>query len=133
MKSYSISLFCSCLDELLFVINFCVQFVEVSNEGVAFEGHAGLDIVPMLLLKRRIKLIPLLVKLLPVFFILFHCIDFLLCRVHLERVVKGKWVNLFENCFEGDEGFLQDLMPMVLSQVHNNWDKHWEGFLFVGF
>ena len=24
-------------------------------------------------------------------------------------------------------------MPMVLSQVHNNWDKHWEGFLFVGF
>jgi len=52
--------------------------------------------------------------------------------IHLKGFVKSKRIDFLQDGFEGDQGLLQNLMPMVFGQVNDDWYEHWEGLLFVG-
>ena len=122
----------SCIDELLFIVNFRVKPIELFDQGAASEWHSWLLEIWLLSFYFGMELLPLLVQVLSVFFILFDRVLFLLLSVHLESLIKCKWINFLQDSFQSDERFLQNLMPMVLCEVHNDWNKHWECFIFIG-
>ena len=50
-----------------------------------------------------------------------------------EGFVEGKRIDLFKDGLERDEGLLKNLMPVVLSEVNDDWNEHGEGLVLVGF
>jgi len=120
------------LDELFLVINLSIQLIKISNQFIALKWHLWLSITWHLLLEFHVQLVPLFIKLLSILRVLLNLVSALLLRSHLERIVEGEWVDLFEDCFESDERFLQDFVPVILSQVHDDWDEHGERLLLVG-
>jgi len=86
----------------------------------------------VLFLQLIVKFLPLLIEVLSIFLILLDCKLLLLGWVHLEGFFVGKRVDLLQDSLEGDEGLLQDLVPMVLCKVHDDWHQHWESLLFIG-
>jgi hypothetical protein len=63
---------------------------------------------------------------------LFDLIFTLLSRVHLESIIKGEGIDLFKDSLESDKRFLQDFVPMVLRQVNDHGNEHWERLFLVG-
>ena len=120
------------MNKLLLVIDLCVELVEVPDQSIALERHFWRLVIGILVRETCIELVPFFVEQLSFLIILSHSVQLLHLRVHLEGIVEGKWVDLFEDCLEGNERLLQDLVPVVLRQVHDNWNQHWERFLLVG-
>ena len=120
------------MNELLLVVDFRVEIVEIFDQVGASEWIVWLNKVSVLLLNLGVKLLPLLVKVLSVFFVLLDSVNLLLVGVHLQGFIEGKRIDFLENGLQGDERLLQDLVPMVLSEVNDDWNKHWESFLLVG-
>ena len=85
----------------------------------------------MLGLDLGMKFLPFLIQVLSVLFVLLNCIQLLLLGVHLECFIKCKRIDFLQDGLEGDQGLLQNLMPMVFGQVNNDWHEHWEGLLLV--
>ncbi len=73
-----------------------------------------------------------LIKGLSFFLVLLNSVQLLLLWVHLESFVKCNRIDFLEDGLECDKRLLQYLVPMVLSQVNDDWNKHWEGLLLVG-
>ena len=78
------------------------------------------------------KLFPLLVQVFPIFLVLLDGVELLLLRVHLECLIEGQWIDFLQDGLQGYQRLLQNLMPMVLGKVHDDWHQHWEGLLLVG-
>jgi len=55
----------------------------------------------------------------------------LLLGLHLEGILEGVGVNLLQDGLQGDEGLLEDLVPVVLSQVHDHRHEHGESLVLV--
>ena len=121
----------SCLNELLFVVNLTVEVVEVLDQLGAFEWVEWLFEGSIGSLELQVELLPLLVQALSVFFVHLHGVHLLLCGVHLEGLVEGQWIDFLENGLESNERLLEDLVPVVISEVNNDGHKHWEGLLLV--
>ncbi len=67
-----------------------------------------LRVSSILLLKFGVKSFPLLVKVLSVVIVLLDCELFLLGDVHSQSFFKGKWIDLLENGFQGNQTFLKN-------------------------
>ena len=121
------------MDELLLVIDFTVEIVEIFDQVGASEWIVRFNEVVILGLDLGVKFLPLLVKVLSVFFILLDSVNLLLVGVHLQSFIEGKRIDFFKDGLKSNQRLLQDLVPMVFSQVNNDWNKHWESLLLVGF
>ena len=115
------------LDKLLLVVDLLVQLVVVADQVVALEGQFGLCVSRVVGLDLGVQLLPLLVKVLAVLGVLLDGVVLLLTRQHLHRLVEGQRVNLLENGLQSDQGLLQDLVPVVVRKVDDDWDEHGEG------
>ena len=51
--------------------------------------------------------------------------------MHLQRFVESERIDFFQNGLEGYQRLLQDLMPMVLREINDNRNKHWESLILV--
>ena len=78
-----------------------------------------------------IERVPLLVHKFSVIGILLDSVLLLGRGTQLEGLVEGQWVNFLQDCLQRDERLLQDLVPVILRQVNDDWHKHWEGLLLV--
>ena len=67
-----------------------------------------LGVVAVLVLEFLVESLPLLVEGLPVLVVLLHREHLLLLLVHPECLLEGERVDLFEDCFQGDETLLED-------------------------
>ena len=121
----------SSCNELLFVVDLSVQTVEISDEIVRFEWDLWLYKIGVLRLNFVINFLPFFVQRLSIFLVLLHSEQLLLLRVHLEGFVKCKWVNLFQDSLQSNQGLLKNLVPMVLSKVNDDGHQHWECLLLV--
>ena len=120
------------MDKLFLVVNFGVQFVKIFNQVAASEGIVRLYEIGLLGLYFSMEFLPFLVKILSIVLVLLDGVNLLLLWVHLESFVECKRIDFFEDSLECYERLLQYLVPMVLSQVNDDWNKHWEGLLLVG-
>lgn len=85
---------CSKVDVLLFVVDFQIQLIVVTNELVWLEWEIRFLKVRRVTLELLVKLFPLFVQVLSIFVVLFDCIDLLLARVELEGFLKSEGINL---------------------------------------
>jgi hypothetical protein len=118
---------------LFLVINLFVQVVEVLDR--LFFGEWLQRLFVLVGAKGTFalgdKFCPLLVELSSLSLTLLDLVLFFGFVVHLERLFEGKGVNFFHNSFQGNQRFLQDFVPVVVSQVNDDWNKHWESLLLV--
>ena len=54
---------------------------------------------------------------LAVILILLDCILFLLVGIHAECLLEGERIYLFQDGFESDQRFLEDLVPMFVCEL----------------
>ena len=119
------------LDEFFLVVDLAVQVVEVLDQVAALERHVWLLEIWVLLLDFLVQFLPLLVEVLSVVLVLLHGVLLLLLRVHLQSLVEGKRVDLLQDGLQGDQRLLQDLVPVVVSQVDDDRHQHGEGLVLV--
>ena len=119
------------MDELLLVVDLGVEIVEVLDEIAALEWERWLLKFWVLSLDLLVEFVPFLVESFSILFILLDGILLLLVRVHLEGLIKSKRIDFFEDGLESNQRFLEDLMPVILSKIDNDWNKHWECLLLV--
>ena len=93
----------SCGNELFLIVDLGIKRVEIFYQHVASEWNAWLTIVGILRCDLGIEFVPFLVKGLSIFFVLLHCVDFLLLWVHLESLIECQRINLFQNCLESNQ------------------------------
>ena len=98
-----------------------VKFIEISDQVLLLEGILRLGILIVVLLKFLVQFLPLLVIVLTVIFVLLDSIDLLLGGIHSEGFFKGERIDFLEYSFECDETLLEDLVPMLLSKLCNDW------------
>ena len=94
-----------------------VELVEVANQILLLEWILGLLVAAVLVAELLVETFPLLVVVLAVVLVLLHRILFLLVSIHAEGLLEGKRINLFEDCFESDQRFLEDLVPMFVGEL----------------
>ena len=120
------------LDCLDLVVDFVVECVKVANQVVFDEGLGWLLVARNRLLQLVVQLAPFVVQGGSLFNVLLHAELLALCRLHLEGLFESIWVNLFQDGLEGNQGLLQDLVPMVLGEAGDDGHEHGEGFVLVG-
>lgn len=113
---------CSQLDGLDFVIYLEVDRVEVTNQTLRCEWLFRRNIVALTCLQLVVKFFPFLVEVLSLSWLLFDSKLLLLLWLHLQGVLKSVWINLFQNCLQGNERLLKDLVPVILGEMHD--DRH---------
>ena len=94
-----------------------VELVEVANQILLLEWVLGLLVAAVLVAELLVQTFPLLVIVLAVILVLLHRILFLLVSIHAEGLLEGKWINLFEDGFESNQRFLEDLVPMLVCEL----------------
>jgi hypothetical protein len=97
-----------------------IKLVEVTDQILLLEGELRLLVAAILLAELLVEAVPLLVVVLAVILVLLHRILFLLVSIHAEGLLEGKRINLFEDCFESDQRFLEDLVPMLVCELRNH-------------
>jgi hypothetical protein len=90
---FSISNRSSSCDELLLVINFGVELIEVFDQIAAPEWIIRLFKICVLSLNLGMEFLPFLIQTLSLFIVLLHCILLLLLWIHLKSFIKSKRVN----------------------------------------
>ena len=119
------------MNKLFLVVDLSVELVVVADQVIAHERHNRLSILWLLLLDLCVNLLPPLVHCLPLVVVLLHGEYLPLGRVHLQCLVEGEGVDLLQDGLESDERLLEDLVPVVLSQVDNDGHEHGESLLLV--
>ena len=94
-----------------------IKLVEVADQILLLEGELRLLVAAILLAELLVEAVPLLVVVLAIVLVLLHRILFLLVSIHAESLLEGKWINLFEDGFESNQRFLEDLMPMFVCEL----------------
>ena len=97
-----------------------VELVEVANQILLLEGVLGLLVAAVLVAELLVQTLPLLVVVLAVILVLLHRILFLLVSIHAEGLLEGKRINLFEDGFESNQRFLEDLVPMFVGELSDH-------------
>ena len=97
-----------------------VELVEVANQILLLEGVLRLLVAAVLIAELLVETLPLLVVVLAVVLVLLHRILFLLVSIHAQCLLEGKRINLFEDGFESDQRFLEDLVPMLVCELRNH-------------
>ena len=97
-----------------------VELVEVANQILLLEGVLRFLVAAVLIAELLVETLPLLVVVLAVVLILLHRILFLLVSIHAEGLLEGKRIDLFEDGFESDQRFLEDLVPMFVGELRNH-------------
>lgn len=120
------------LDTLNFVVNLVVELVVVSNELVFAEWKRGLLEVGVSTNKFGVELLPLVVIILSLVLILFDSEYFALFWLHLESFLEGIWIDLLQDSLQSNQTLLKNLVPVILSEIVDNWDEHWESLVLVG-
>jgi len=123
--------FNSGLDVLFLVVYLGIQTVEVLDESIAPEWNLRLLVIGMILFNLFIDFLPLLVQILSIGWILLNLIVLLLVNVHFQRLIEGKRVNFLQDCLQGNQGLLKNLVPVVLGEVNDDGNEHWESFILV--
>lgn len=121
----------SCRDKLFFVIHFCIEFIEISDQIILFERQYRSNVCFIFAHDLLVESIPFFVERLPIRFVLLNHIDLFLRASHLQRFIEGKWVDFLQNCFECNQGLLQDFVPVVFRQINDNRNQHWESLFFI--
>lgn len=121
----------SSLNELLLVVDLLVELVVVSNKVATSEWQNRVGIARHLGLDLGRKLVPLLVERLAVLVVLLHGEVLLVTRAHLERLVKGDRIDFLEDSLERDQGLLENLVPVILSQINDDGNQHGERLLLI--
>ena len=109
-----------------------IKLVEVADQILLFEGELRLLVAAILLAELLVEAVPLLVVVLAVILILLHGILLLLGSVHAQGLLESKWINLFQDGFEGNQRFLENLMPVFVSEFGDHGHKHGESLVLVG-
>ena len=94
-----------------------VELVEVANQILLLEGVLGLLVAAILVTELLVETFPPLVVVLAVILILLDCILFLLVGIHAECLLEGERIYLFQDGFESDQRFLEDLVPMFVCEL----------------
>ena len=123
--------FNSGLDVLFLVVYLGIQTVEVLDESIAPEWNLRLLVIGMILFNLFIDFLPLLVQILSIGWILLNLIVLLLVDVHFQRLIEGKRVNFLQDCLQGNQGLLKNLVPVVFGEVDDDGNEHWESLLLV--
>jgi len=120
------------VDVLLLVVNFGVEGVEVADELRGLERLGRLHVARLRILYLAVQFLPLSVEVDSLLLVLLYREIFPCSGGHLEGFFESIRVDLFQNSLEGNEGLLKNLVPVVVSQVHDDWHQHGEGPVFVG-
>ena len=123
---------CSHLNALNLVIHFVVKLVVVSDQLVAGEWKIWLLEVRVVLGKFSVEFIPSVVVLSSLIFVLLDSEWLAHVWLHFKGLLEGVWVNFLQDSLESNQTLLEDLVPMVLSEIVDDWHKHWESFVLVG-
>ena len=122
---------CSHLHRFDLVIDFVVKWVEVANEVFLPERdyrslESGLSLCQAL-----IKDAPLGIEFIPLLYLLLDAVLFAELSLHFLGLFEGIGIDLFKNGLERDERLLENLVPMIFSQIDYNRHEHGEGLVFV--
>jgi energy-converting hydrogenase A subunit M len=79
-----------------------------------------------------VELLPFGVEVLPIFLVHGDGVLLLLTWVQLESFVESKRIDFLKDSLKSNQGLLENLVPVVISEVTNDWHKHWEGLLLIG-
>ena len=109
-----------------------IQLVEIAYQILLFEWVLRLCVAGIALFEFLIEAFPLAVVVLAVVLVLLHRVLLLLRGVHTEGLLEGEGVDLLKDRLKGDQGFLQDLVPVLVCQLRDNRDQHREGLVLVG-
>lgn len=109
-----------------------IQLVEIAYQILLFEWVLRLCVAGIALFEFLIEAFPLAVVVLAVVLVLLHRVLLLLRGVHTEGLLEGEGVDLLKDRLKGDQGFLQDLVPVLVRQLRDNRDQHREGLVLVG-
>ena len=109
-----------------------IQLVEIAYQILLFEWVLRLCVAGIALFEFLIEAFPLAVVVLAVVLVLLHRVLLLLRGVHTEGLLEGEGVDLLKDRFKGDQGFLQDLVPVLVRQLGDHRDQHREGLVLVG-
>lgn len=121
------------LDRLDLVVYFVVNLVEVADQRGSSEGLCRRLVVVYSSLDLCINALPICVVLLALCWLLLDSVLLLLLGLHLEGVIECIRVNLLQNGLQGNERLLQNLVPMVFSQMHDHRHKHGESLVLIRF
>jgi len=110
-----------------------IKLVEVTDQILLLEGELRLLIAAILLAELLVEAVPLLVVVLAVILVLLHGILLLLGSVHTQGLLESESVNLFQDCLEGNQRFLENLMPVFVSEFGDHGHKHGESLVPVLF
>ena len=108
-----------------------VERIKVPNKSVFDEGTCWGYEARVPCLQLTIECRPPLIKLHPLLLILFDAENFAQLGFHLHCFFKGEGVNLLQNRLQGNKRFLKNLVPVILGEVYNDRNKHWESLVFV--
>ena len=120
------------LDTLNFVVNLEVELVVVSNELVFAEWECGLFPVGVFVGNLGVKIFPLVVEIRSLILILLDSEYFAVCWLHFEGFLKGIRINLLQDSLQSNQTLLENLVPVILSEIVDDWDEHGESLLLVG-
>ena len=120
------------LDTLNFVVNLEVELVVVSNELVFAEWECGLFPVGVLVGDLGVKICPLAVKVRSLVLILLDSEYFAVCWLHFEGFLEGIRIDLLQDSLQSNQTLLENLVPVILSEIVDDWDEHGESLLLVG-
>ena len=109
-----------------------IQLVEIAYQILLFEWVLRLCVAGIALFEFLIEALPLAVVVLAVVLVLLHRVLLLLRGVHTEGLLEGEGIDLLKDRLKGDQGFLQDLVPVLVRQLRDNRDQHREGLVLVG-
>ena len=123
--------FRSQFDSLDLVVDFMVERVEVTDECFFDKGTRGWLVARISLLQAMVEDIPLLIELVPLLRVLLHTELLAHLRLHLHSLFERIWVNLLQDRLQCDQRLLQDLVPVVLSQINDYRHQHRECLVLV--
>lgn len=127
----SLSYQSSQLDSLDLVIDFEVERVEVTNEPFLYEWAYGLLIAGFTGFQLTVECGPLLIELVSLLDLLLDAELLAKLGLHLHGLFERIRVDLFEDRLQCDQRLLQNLVPMVLRQVYDDWHEHGERLVLV--
>ena len=109
-----------------------IQLVEIADQILLLEWVFRFLISSVMLAELLVQALPLLVVGLAIFLVLLYRVLLILVSIHTEGLFECEGVNLLKDGFQGDQRLLENLVPMLVSQFCDNWDKHGEGLVLIG-
>ena len=108
-----------------------VKWVEVADQRFFHEGAERRLETRLRFLETIVQHAPFLIVLVSLLRILLHAELFPDFRLHLHGLLESIRIDFLENGLQGDEGLLEDLVPVVLGEVHDDGHQHGESLVLI--